>query len=56
MGRAYPHVYMTVLGAQGKSLTPAALSDGNGNIVVRLSIYQTPEYMNHVALEGLGDA
>ena len=34
MGRAFPHVYMTVLGAQGKKLTPAALSDGNGNIVV----------------------
>lgn len=34
MGRAYPHVYMTVLGVHGKKLTPAALSDGNGNIVV----------------------
>ncbi|KAL2281723.1 hypothetical protein FJTKL_11403 [Diaporthe vaccinii] len=33
MGRAYPHVYMTVLGVHGKKLTPAALSDGNGNIV-----------------------
>ncbi|POS81021.1 hypothetical protein DHEL01_v200594 [Diaporthe helianthi] len=33
MGRAFPHVYMTVLGAQGKTLTPVALSDGNGNIV-----------------------
>ncbi|KAG8159967.1 hypothetical protein KVR01_010604 [Diaporthe batatas] len=33
MGRAFPQVYMTVLGAQGKKLTPAALSDGNGNIV-----------------------
>lgn len=37
MGRAYPHVYMTVLGIHGKKLTPAALSDGNGNIVVRLT-------------------
>ncbi|KAG6368882.1 hypothetical protein INS49_003100 [Diaporthe citri] len=33
MGRAYPHVYMTVLGVYGKKLTPVALSDGNGNIV-----------------------
>lgn len=37
MGRAYPHVYMTVLGVHGKKLTPAALSDGNGNIVVCLA-------------------
>lgn len=34
MGRAFPHVYMTVLGAQGKVLAPAALSDGNGKVVV----------------------
>ncbi|KAI3391185.1 hypothetical protein diail_7790 [Diaporthe ilicicola] len=33
MGRAYPHVYMTVLGVHGKKLTPASLSDGNGNIM-----------------------
>ncbi|KAJ0122055.1 hypothetical protein J7T55_002566 [Diaporthe amygdali] len=33
MGRAFPHVYMTVLGVHGKTLTPAALSDGNGNIM-----------------------
>ncbi|KKY31241.1 putative hydantoinase oxoprolinase [Diaporthe ampelina] len=33
MGRAFPHMFMTVLGAQGKKLTPASLSDGNGNIV-----------------------
>lgn len=37
MGRAYPHVYMTVLGVHGKKLTPTALSDGNGNIVVCLT-------------------
>lgn len=37
MGRAYPHVYMTVLGVHGKKLTPAALSDGNGNVVVCLT-------------------
>jgi DUF917 family protein len=39
MGRAFPHVYMTVLGAHGKKLTPATLSDGNGNIVVCRSVH-----------------
>lgn len=39
MGRAYPYVYMTVLGVHGKTLAPAALSDGNGNIMVRLSAH-----------------
>lgn len=47
MGRAFPHVYMTVLGVHGKILTPAALSDGNGNIMVSLSITQlAPELVN----------
>lgn len=36
MGRAFPRVYMTIPSVLGKRVAPAAMSDGDGAVVVCL--------------------
>lgn len=36
MGRAFPRVYMTIPSVMGKPVAPAAITDGDGAVTVRI--------------------
>jgi DUF917 family protein len=38
IGRAWPKIYMTVLSTKGMPILPASIADGDGTVVVRVTM------------------